>query len=188
MLKYVLPLLAVMFAAAAEETGARTVEGKFLNPKFDQDLRQWYLGAEKSVSAVTRQEEESNGFMRVAIAAPGSPRYHGVNTTSLLDVGALCKSIGDAKLVCRARVKLRCMGVSGKGVTLTAEFLKPGENQRFAWAELPFMSGSSDWKVYEVVREVPPETGRIRLAVTFAPGTTGTIDIDDAELVLEVHP
>ncbi|MBQ9775378.1 MAG: hypothetical protein IJW17_05000 [Lentisphaeria bacterium] len=170
-----------------QEKLLRTIKGKFSNPDFTKGLSHWYLGAEKPVSAITRQEENGNGFMRVEIKSPGGKNFHGVNTTLHNDIAALYKQLKpDEYIVVNAKIKLRYKNLDNRGVAFTVEYLKPGQNSRFAWNETSFSNGSSDWKTFAVRAKVHRQTGRLRLVTMFAPRTTGVIDIDDLELTLEV--
>ena len=165
----------------------RTIKGKFSNPDFKQNLTQWYLGAEKPVSAVTHQQENGNGFMRVDIKAPGGKTFHGVNTTLHNDIAGLYKTLApDEYIVVKTKIKLRYKNLNNRGVAFTVEYLKPGQNNRFGWNETSFSNGSSDWKTFQVTAKVHRQTGKLRLVTMFAPGTSGTIDIDDLELELEI--
>ena len=165
----------------------RKLKGKFYNPDFKTDLRQWYLGAQKDVSKVSFQQEKGNGFMRVEINAPGGKSFHGVNTTMLNDIAALYKGLKpDEYIMCRAKLKLRYENLDNRGVAFTVEYLKPGKNNRFGWDETSFSNGSSGWKTFEVYSRIHRQTGKLRLVAMFAPGTTGKIDIDDLEVELEV--
>ena len=165
----------------------RTVKGKFSNPDFKQNLAQWYLGAEKPVSTVSHQQENGNGFMRVDIKAPGGKTFHGVNTTLHNDIAGLYKNLApDEYIVVKTKIKLRYKNLNNRGVAFTVEYLKPGQNNRFGWSETSFSNGSSDWKTFQVTAKVHRQTGKLRLVTMFAPGTSGTIDIDDLELELEI--
>ena len=165
----------------------RKLKGKFSNPDFKNDLHQWYLGAQKDVSQVSLQQENGNNFMHVEINAPGGKSFHGVNTTMHNDIAALYKNLKtDEYIMFRAKLKLRYENLDNRGVAFTAEYIKPGENNRFAWDETSFQNGSSGWKTFEIYRRIHRQTGKLRLVAMFAPGTTGKIDIDDLEVELEV--
>jgi len=160
---------------------------KLTNASFEESSRSltgWQHGfAPGNVDIETSGAINGKQFARVKVAAPGVKDY-----TCLEQRVNLASAQSNLKpgeyLVVKISGMLRLKNIKGRGITFSLPWFDAG-GARIGVLETDYRRNSTEWQRFSLESKIPPKAVSTGIAVIWAPGTTGTMDIDDVSCEVE---
>ena len=158
-----------------------------INGSFEDGSTYWHntLKNTGKVESIAGNGIDGGKSLALTSNAPGPKEFLGL--AQKVDLSRLTGPLAEHEYaVFKLTGFIRRENIIGRGVNVGVNYYD-AEGKRLRWREASYRSGSHDWRPFELSGIIPKETATLSVNCNVAPGTTGTVALDNWSLSIEIR-